>query len=152
MANSEPVRRKPKFRERNVANPVPAIAEQAAPVAQALPEPRQRPASARAVAVAPERPDEVSSVFPWSAALPRVSVEQALYALIVTAGFILRIWDVGSRAMHGDESVHAWMAWNLYNGTGYHYDPVYHGPLQFIVTAALFFLFGVSETTARLMA
>lgn len=54
--------------------------------------------------------------------------------------------------MHGDESVHAWLAWNLYNGTGYQYDPVYHGPLQFIVTSGLFFLFGVSNTSARLMA
>src|SRR5205823_6170444 len=29
---------------------------------------------------------------------------------------------------------------------------VYHGPLQFIVTALFFFLFGVSDITARLMA
>lgn len=54
--------------------------------------------------------------------------------------------------MHGDESVHAWFAWNLYNGSGYQYDPVYHGPLQFPVTAFFFFLFGVSNTSGRLMA
>lgn len=54
--------------------------------------------------------------------------------------------------MHGDEAVHAWLAWNLYNGTGYQYDPVYHGPLQFLVTAFFYFLFGVSNTTGRLMA
>jgi uncharacterized protein (TIGR03663 family) len=67
-------------------------------------------------------------------------------------GFALRIADVGSRAMHGDEAEHAWFAWHLYNGTGYQYDPVYHGPFQFIVTAFFYFLFGVSETSARLMA
>lgn len=54
--------------------------------------------------------------------------------------------------MHGDEAVHAWMAWNLFTGQGYAYDPVYHGPLQFPVTAAFFFLFGDSEFTGRLSA
>jgi uncharacterized protein (TIGR03663 family) len=54
--------------------------------------------------------------------------------------------------MHGDESVHAWMAWNLFTGQGYAYDPVYHGPLQFPVTAAFFYLFGDSEFTGRLSA
>lgn len=72
--------------------------------------------------------------------------------LILTVAFLLRIWDLGSRAMHGDESVHAWMAWNLFTGQGYSYDPVYHGPLQFPVTALFFFLFGDSETTGRLSA
>lgn len=89
---------------------------------------------------------------PRRATLPQISAEQALYGLILIAGFAVRIWDVGSRAMHGDEAVHAWLAWNLYNGTGYQYDPVYHGPLQFLVTAAFYFLFGVSNTTGRLMA
>ncbi|MGI8967706.1 MAG: flippase activity-associated protein Agl23 [Chloroflexota bacterium] len=85
-------------------------------------------------------------------ALPRITVEQALYAAIVVVAFTIRFWDVGSRAMHGDEAVHAWLAWNLYNGTGYQYDPVYHGPLQFPVTALFYFLFGVSNTSGRLMA
>lgn len=72
--------------------------------------------------------------------------------MLFAGGLILRMWDVGSRAMHGDEAEHAWFAWHLYNGTGYQYDPVYHGPLQFIGTSLSFFLFGVSETTGRLMA
>lgn len=54
--------------------------------------------------------------------------------------------------MHGDEAVHAWFAWNLFTGAGYQYDPVYHGPLQFYVTDAFFFLFGDSNTTGRLSA
>jgi uncharacterized protein (TIGR03663 family) len=89
---------------------------------------------------------------PRPIALPQLTVEHALYAAIFAVGFGLRIWDAGSRAMHGDESVHAWLAWNLYNGTGYQYDPVYHGPLQFPVTALFYFLFGVSNLSARLMA
>jgi len=84
--------------------------------------------------------------------IPAISREQALYAFIVLAAFLVRIWDVGSRAMHGDEAVHAWFAWNLFTGAGYQYDPVYHGPLQFYVTDAFFFLFGDSNTTGRLSA
>jgi uncharacterized protein (TIGR03663 family) len=89
---------------------------------------------------------------PRAFALPQVTVEHALYGAIFAIGFGLRIWDAGARAMHGDESVHAWLAWNLYNGTGYQYDPVYHGPLQFPVTAFFYFLFGPSNFSARLMA
>jgi uncharacterized protein (TIGR03663 family) len=78
-------------------------------------------------------------------------VEHACYAAVVTLAFVLRIWDAGSRAMHGDEAEHAWFAWNLFRGAGYAYDPVYHGPLQFPITAAFYFLFGVSNTTGRLL-
>ncbi len=84
-------------------------------------------------------------------AVPVVTTEAALYAICIAFAFTLRIWDVGSRAMHGDEAVHAWLAWNLFKGTGYAYDPVYHGPLQFPVTALFFFLFGVSNVSGRLM-
>jgi uncharacterized protein (TIGR03663 family) len=89
---------------------------------------------------------------PRTIPLPQLTVEHALYIALFAIGLGLRIWDAGSRAMHGDESVHAWLAWNLYNGTGYQYDPVYHGPLQFPVTAFFYFLFGPSNTSARLMA
>jgi uncharacterized protein (TIGR03663 family) len=83
--------------------------------------------------------------------LPRITVEAALYAAILVVAFALRFWDDGSRAMHGDESVHAWIAWNLYRGVGYQYDPVYHGPFQFPLTALFYFLFGVSNLTGRLL-
>lgn len=83
--------------------------------------------------------------------LPAVTTEQTLYFVIVVAAFALRIWDAGSRAMHGDEAVHAWLAWNLYKGAGYQYDPVYHGPLQFPLTALFYFLFGVSNVSGRLL-
>lgn len=126
-------RRKPRFRERNAA-------KQQSPEAA----PRQRPSPV--VRQPGPRPRVLH------APAPRLTIETALYAAIVVGGFALRIWDIGSRAMHGDESVHAWLAWNLYSGTGYQYDPVYHGPLQFLVTALFYFLFGVSNSTARLMA
>ena len=143
MAQSNsPPRRKPRFRERKSAQ---AEAHSAAPAQKIL-----RPAGF------PPPPTPVFSprvtVRPRSLPVLHITVEQSLYGTILLAGLVLRLWDVGSRAMHGDEAIHAWFSWHLYNGTGYQYDPVYHGPLQFIVTAFFFFLFGVSDTTARLMA
>ncbi|HEU5322550.1 MAG TPA: TIGR03663 family protein, partial [Methylomirabilota bacterium] len=68
--------------------------------------------------------------------------------IIVAAG--MRFWDLGSRALHHDESLHAWTAWRLFQGEGYVHEPWMHGPLQFFGTAASFFLFGVSDYTARI--
>lgn len=128
---ASPPRRKPRFRERHALRQPPAPPP-TKPARPAPPPPRAEPRL-------------------HTYALPTVTREQALYGLIVLAGFLLRIWDAGSRAMHGDEAVHAWLAWNLYNGTGYQYDPVYHGPLQFPVTALFYFLFGPSNTSGRLL-
>ncbi len=74
------------------------------------------------------------------------------FAAIILLAFALRIADLGTRAMHHDESLHATYAWYLYKGDGYHYDPLMHGPLQFYVMAFFYLLFGDSETTARLFA
>jgi uncharacterized protein (TIGR03663 family) len=126
-------RRKARFRERN------AVKISATPSAPAT-------VQTASAAVLPNR-RTVNRAF----SLPAVTTEQALYMAIVLAAFAVRIWDAGSRAMHGDEAVHAWLAWNLYKGTGYQYDPIYHGPLQFPITALFYFLFGVSNVSGRLL-
>ena len=74
------------------------------------------------------------------------------YAALVIAAFTLRFWDVGGRAMHHDESLHATYAWYLFKGRGYQYNPLMHGPLQFYVMAFFYMLFGDHTTTARLFA
>ena len=38
-----------------------------------------------------------------------------------------------AKPFHHDESEHAWFTWLLVTGKGYHYDPVFHGPVQFYV-------------------
>ncbi|GAC1463979.1 MAG: hypothetical protein PVSMB7_06380 [Chloroflexota bacterium] len=74
------------------------------------------------------------------------------YATLIVAGFALRVWDVGSRAMHHDESLHAYFAWKLFAGQGYGYDPLMHGPLQFEVVPLFYLLFGDNEASSRLLA
>jgi predicted membrane-bound mannosyltransferase len=77
--------------------------------------------------------------------------ELAGYGSLLLAAIVMRLWDLGARAMHHDESLHALYAWNLSTGRGYEHNPMMHGPFQFEANAALFFTFGDSDFTARLL-
>ena len=65
-------------------------------------------------------------------------------------GLVLRFWDLGAKAFHHDESLHAFYSWRLFDGQGYVHDPMMHGPLLFELNALIFLLFGASDFTARL--
>ena len=71
-------------------------------------------------------------------------------SLILVAG-VMRLWDLGSRAMHHDESLHSFYSWKLYIGDGFTHTPMMHGPLQFEANAGVFFLLGDSDVSARLL-
>lgn len=81
----------------------------------------------------------------------QIGREQLAYALLFAAGATLRLWDLGSRALHHDESIHAQWSWDLLRG-GYEHNPIFHGPLYYHVQAFVFLLFGASDATARLSA
>jgi uncharacterized protein (TIGR03663 family) len=99
-----------------------------------------------------ERP--LSAPRPVAAPLPQASLWADLLPFLALAivGFALRMHDLGQRALHHDESLHAVYSWYLYIGRGYIHDPLMHGPYQFHVPALLYFLFGASDVTARLAA
>lgn len=81
-----------------------------------------------------------------------VTWEAAAYAALFVAGFGLRLWDLGARAMHHDESLHAYYSYQLLQGNGYEHSPLLHGPFQFFGTALTFFLSGgASDYTARVL-
>lgn len=69
---------------------------------------------------------------------------------VTLVGLALRLFVLGDRAMHHDESLDAWWSWNYLNGNFTGYDPVYHGPLRFYITAGFYGLFGTTEFAARL--
>jgi uncharacterized protein (TIGR03663 family) len=62
----------------------------------------------------------------------------------------MRLYDLGGRAVHHDESLHGYFSWLLFNGSGYTHDPLMHGPFLFHITAGSFFLFGDNEFSLRL--
>ncbi len=79
--------------------------------------------------------------------LPRTGT---IVLLFVALALVLRLWELGARPMHHDESLDAWWSWRFRNGLYDGYDPVYHGPLRFYITAGFFEIFGESEAIARL--
>ncbi len=82
---------------------------------------------------------------------PETALAIAIGAMAV-AGLVLRLVELADRPLHHDESIDAWYSWKFLEGTFEGYDPVYHGPLRFYLTAAFFWVFGESHTTARMVA
>ena len=88
-------------------------------------------------------------------------IEGAFLCLIVLA-LVMRLWELGGRAMHYDEAIHVHYAWRLVNssgaaggwpwifGTDFIHSPWMHGPFQIEFTALIFRIFGDSDFTSRL--
>ncbi len=81
----------------------------------------------------------------------RVEVDWTLvaYALIFAAAFALRFWDLGARALHHDESIHAKWAWDFAQGS-YTHSPVFHGPFLYLAQGFTFIVFTATDYTARI--
>ena len=77
--------------------------------------------------------------------------EAVFYGLLLVLLFLTRYLDLGSRAYHHDESVHAKTMWDMARGIKYVYEPVYHGPFQYFASAALFWLFEGNDVTGRII-
>src|SRR5512134_1557603 len=89
---------------------------------------------------------------PIHPALSAITIEVALFAGIILLAIVTRFYDLESRVMSHDESLHTYFSWLLYRGQGYQHTPMMHGPLQFHMIALTYFLFGVSDFTARIPA
>jgi predicted membrane-bound mannosyltransferase len=109
------------------------------------PEPEQVTAPASVERVTPPRPSVADRVFRLV-----VNYEGLIYLGIFLLAIVTRLWDLGDRGIHHDESLHSVYSRNLYIGTGYQHDPMMHGPLQFHLIAAMYWLFGDTDATARL--
>ena len=72
-----------------------------------------------------------------------------LALLILALG--TRLWDLGGRALHYDEILHAWYSWLYTRDFNYVHNPLTHGPLLYHVGAATYTLIGSSEFAARLV-
>ncbi|HEX8681716.1 MAG TPA: flippase activity-associated protein Agl23, partial [Ardenticatenaceae bacterium] len=81
-----------------------------------------------------------------------VTLDRATLVLgaILLLTVVSRFWDLGSRALHHDESLHAVYSYYLYDQGRYIHEPLMHGPVLFHLTALGYWLFGDSDFTARL--
>lgn len=77
--------------------------------------------------------------------------EAAILVAIVVVAAVLRFWDLGTRAVHHDESLHGFYSWFMAEGGGFIHNPLLHGTVQFIATSFVFRLFGASDATLRLL-
>ncbi len=72
---------------------------------------------------------------------------------VVAIAAALRFWDLGLKAIHHDESLHATYSWYFAHlAPIYKHDPLMHGPFQFHAMALVFKLIGDSDYTARIPA
>jgi len=78
--------------------------------------------------------------------------EVAVYLALMLIAFVMRLWQLGARAVHYDEGIHLGCSCNIFSHpAAWCLDPWVHGPLQFIGTNIVFSIFGQSEFTARLL-
>ncbi|MEE8466552.1 MAG: flippase activity-associated protein Agl23, partial [Dehalococcoidia bacterium] len=87
---------------------------------------------------------------------------EAVFLVIVAVALVMRLWELGGRAVHYDEAIHLHFAWRLSEssgaflgwpwvfGTDYIHSPWMHGPFQIQFTALMFRIFGDTDVTARL--
>lgn len=75
--------------------------------------------------------------------------ELAPFAAVAAVAVVVRLVLLTKMPLHHDESEHAWFSWLLESGKGYHYDPVFHGPVQFYAMATADLLSGAGDGTAR---
>lgn len=81
----------------------------------------------------------------------RDRTELALWIGVVAVALFLRLYDLGARPFHHDESQDAYFSYTFSQDFGsYEYNPLLHGPVRFYLIAAFYKLLGDSDFTARL--
>jgi len=71
--------------------------------------------------------------------------------LLLAAALLTRLFELGDRPLHHDESIHAFQSYTLSKDGTWHYDPAYHGPFLYYANALVYKLVGATDTTARLL-
>ncbi|MCK5317744.1 MAG: TIGR03663 family protein, partial [Anaerolineales bacterium] len=82
----------------------------------------------------------------------RIDLEVAVYILLLCVAVFSRFYDLDTRVMSHDESLHTQFSWYLAEGRGFSHDPLMHGTFQMHVVSLSYFLFGASDASARIPA
>ncbi|MGB7787406.1 flippase activity-associated protein Agl23 [Methanoregula sp.] len=76
---------------------------------------------------------------------------ERIFLIIFVAAIIIRFWQLDLKLFHHDEAIHSWFSYQLLTKGTWVYDPSYHGPFLYFVTAGMFAVFGASDLVARLL-
>jgi uncharacterized protein (TIGR03663 family) len=76
---------------------------------------------------------------------------ERLFFLVLLVTIVLRFYNLDLKLFHHDEAIHAWFSYRLLTEGIYTYDPMYHGPFLYYVTAGMFSLFGDSDLVGRIL-
>jgi predicted membrane-bound mannosyltransferase/DNA-binding beta-propeller fold protein YncE len=76
--------------------------------------------------------------------------EVVVYLVIFGLAIFTRFYDLGSRVMSHDESLHTRFSYNLATDGDFAHTPLMHGPILFHAVAFFYTLFGDSDFTARI--
>jgi uncharacterized protein (TIGR03663 family) len=74
-----------------------------------------------------------------------------IFILILLISIFVRFWTLDLKLLHHDEAIHSWFSYELLTKGTWIYDPSYHGPFLYYVTAGMFSAFGDSDLVARLL-
>ena len=87
----------------------------------------------------------------FSSKLKHIFTFERVFLLILLIAIFLRFWQLDLKLFHHDEAIHSWFSFQLLTQGTWVYDPSYHGPFLYYVTAGMFSLFGTSDLVARLL-
>jgi predicted membrane-bound mannosyltransferase len=76
--------------------------------------------------------------------------DHVVFLVILGLSIITRLWGLGDRALHHDETLHADYSYSLFAGLGFVHDPLLHGPFLYVMGAVGYFFFGDNDATARI--
>ncbi len=86
----------------------------------------------------------------WFSRSFAINWEATVYIVILLLAIFTRFYNLGTRTMSHDESLHTKFSWDLYKNGIFQHTPLMHGPILFHMTALDYFLFGDNDFTARI--
>lgn len=87
----------------------------------------------------------------YSHTIKKIFTFERVFFLILIAALLIRFWQIDLKLLHHDEAIHSWFSYELLTKGAWMYDPSYHGPFLYYVTAGMFAAFGSSDLVARLL-
>jgi len=87
----------------------------------------------------------------FSQKIKQIFTFERIFILILISAILIRFWQLDLKLLHHDEAIHSWFSYELLTKGVWMYDPSYHGPFLYYVTAGMFATFGSSDLVARIL-